>query len=243
MILCKLIGYDTTTGNWTNPETGLIQNLPSMPLVVSDALPDNYEEYDSSENWARNGSNLIGSFSGVKDYLGLRFQIYSRIEIICGTDYANWDSLSEIQKQVAVVWCNIRVANAVGLPTYVQYCGGEEIALGYINDFLTKSVLARQQRYDAYSTFGFMFLGQQQGLQAENYARQYFLDSLYIKRGVAFISQDGINGLGDWILGLSIYSTTGLKPRIISGEFVLGGGIGIDDFTNKLIAIVNDGDY
>ena len=241
MILYKLIGYEPLTDVYTNPQSGLVEYLPSMPFVVADTIPPtNYMLYDAPENWASQGQNLIGSYTGLEEYLSLRVQIYTRIENICGTDYSNWNSLSDSQKQIALVWCNLRMADVVGLPTYAQYCGSLNIAKRYINDFINYSIPARQLRYDTFSLFGFTYLGNAQGIKAEHYARKDFLDSIFLNRGVVLNSEDGVDGLGDWVLGQNSYTTTGLKPMIVSGQFILNG-IDVDTFCNALIGIIHDG--
>jgi hypothetical protein len=244
MILYKLQGYNPQTNVYTNPQTGQVQDLPNTPFVINDSPPSGYELFDTPENWANYGSQLVGSVTGLQEYLSLRREIYTRIEAICGLDYMQWDLLSSEQKQVALVWSNIRIANARGFTFYATECGGASIAQNYISAFLSNSYQARKLRYyTAFTIFGYTYLGKTQGLKAESYAREDFLDTTYVDRGVVFKADDGIDGLGDWIQGINGYSTTGLKPRIDSGEFVLGGGMTSAVFCDTLVEIINDGNF
>lgn len=244
MILYKLNGYDSVTSNYINPSTEMSEPLPSQPFVVANSAPEGYSEFDSAEDWANFGGNAMDSVVGLSDYLSLRSQICARIESICGSDYVNWDNLSTEQKKVALIWCNIRIVNIKGIVFYATKCGGSATATDYISRHLNQSYIAREERYyTAFTIFGYSYMGKAQGLKAESYARKDFLDTTYIDRGVMFKSEDGIDGLGDWIQGINGYSQTGLKPRITSGEFALGGGMSVDTFCNTLIAILDSGTY
>lgn len=242
MILYKLTGYNQTTGIYTNPVSGQVENLPNVAFTIADSTPDNYDSFDEPQHWAKYGSSLINSFFGLKEYLSLRWEIYTRIELICGSDYSNWNTLSSEQQRIALIWCNVRIINTQGIIFYITKCGNQDIANNYLGTFLGNSYAARKLRYyTAFTIFGYTYLGKTQGLKAEGYARHDFLDTTYLDRGVVFKEDDGIDGLGDWILGINGYSTTGLKPRIIAGEFTLGGGIDVDTFCNSLIGIIDDG--
>jgi hypothetical protein len=244
MTLYKLTGYDPITNIYTNPSTGVIENLPDTPFKISDTAPVGYESFDSPEYWAQYGIELVGFATGLKEYLSLRREIYTRIEAICGADYMQWNNLSATQKQVALKWSNIRIANARGLTFYATECGGTTNAQNYISDFLSKSYQAREMRYyTAFTIFGYTYLGKSQGLKAESYSRSSFLDTTYVERGVVFKADDGIDGLGDWILGINGFSVTGLKPRIDNGEFVLSSGMSSADFCNTLVDIINNGNF
>lgn len=242
MILYKLIGYDPVINIYVNPETGETENLPSPPFIIADDTPHDYDTFDAPESWAKYAVGMVGSVFGLREYRSIRWEIYTRIEAISGSDYANWDLLSSEQKIVALEWSNIRIINAMGFVFYVTECRGQEQADAFIDAYLRKAQKASELRYyTAFTKFGFVYMGKTQGLKAESYAREDFLDTTYITRGVVFKEDDGISGLGDWVLGLNGYSETGLKPRIVAEEFFLGGGIDVDTFCNTLIAILDDG--
>lgn len=244
MKLFKLIGYDPETCIYTNPSTGQVENLPKADFMIAYVVPDaDYEDYSGIITWPTYGSSLVGTQFGFKDLLSLRTLIYTMVETLVGTDYVNWDLLSSEQKKVALKWCNIRIVNAKGIVFYITECGSQDVANNYIEDYITLAIEARIIRFNAYSNYGFNYLGKTQGLLADSYARQSFMDSTYINRGVVFKSVDGIDGLGDWILGQESFTVTGLKPRIISGQFTLGGGISVTDFCNNLIGIIDSGIY
>lgn len=244
LTLYKLDGYNAVTKLYINPSTGQPSPLPKAPFLVSQSLPQGFVEFSSIEDWANYGDAIIESHFGLRDYLALRYQIYSRVEEIAGIDYINWNNLSQIEKQIALKWSNIRIVNTRGIVFYVTECGSQELASTYIYDHLNKSYESREDRYyNAFTLFGYQYLGKAQGLKAESYARKDFLDTTYVDRGVVFKSVDGIDGIGDWIQGLNGYSETGLKPRIISGEFILGGGMDVDTFCNTLVGILDEGLY
>lgn len=244
MNLYKLDGYNAVTEQYIDPNTGEPSLMPSSNFVIADIAPNNYSLFDSPENWANYAINLIGSVFGLRDYLSFRYEIYTRIEAITGTDYANYNSLTTEQKIVALIWCNIRIVNVKGMTFYATECGSQSVADSYISSYLNSSPIARALRYDnAFTIYGFTYLGKLQGLKAESYARQYFLDTTYINRGVVFLADDGIEGLGDWILGQNSFISTGLKPRIIAGEFNLGYGMDVTTFCDTLVGIVNDGAF
>ena len=244
MKLYKLIGYNNITDIYTNPSTGEVENLPSVGILVSESPIANYEEFDTIESWAKYGQDLLGTITGLKDYLSLRYQIYTRIEAICGEDYSNYNLLNEEQKQAAIKWSNIRIANAQGIVFYISKCGSQQVADAYIAEYLTKAEIARQKRYDtAFTVYGFTYLGKQQALKAENYARHSFVDAIYIKRGVVFKDDDGVEGLGDWVLGNYSFAGIGLKQRIETGEFNLLYGMTVGVFCDNLINVINNGMY
>lgn len=244
MTLYKLIGYNESQGIYINPNTGLEENMPSSPFYIGDSVIDNYALFDDPQNWADYGISLVGSVFGLKDYLSIRKEIYTRIEVISGTDYSNWNLLSTYQKSIACIWSNVRVINARGLAFYTAACGSATIVKTYITNFLDQSTSARKCRYYIpYSIFGYTYLGKPQCLVAENYAKRDFLDTFYIERGVMYDSEDGVDGLGDWINGLGPYTITGLKPRIIAGEFTLINGMDVTTFCNTTSAILHDGLY
>jgi hypothetical protein len=244
MKLYKLIGYDPEKDIYKNPKNGLIENLPDANFFISDKKKAKYEVFDEPENWAKYAVYLVGQFLGLKDYCSLRYEIYTRIQAICGSDYSKWDDLSMEQKGVALVWCNIAIVNARGMEFYISECGDKNIADTYISDYMNKSNEARKYRYYiALTIYGFACFGKAQALKVESNIRASFLNNTYIERGVMFKSEDGIDGLGDWIQGTNGYSTTGLKPLIVGGQISLANGMNADTFCNTLVAILNDGEY
>jgi hypothetical protein len=242
MILYKLIGYNELTDTYINPNTGEKENIPMPTFTIANTVPDNYSEFNGPDNWAVYGAGLVGSIYGLREYISLRYEIYTRIELIAGIDYSLWDNLTAAQKNIAIVWCNVRIVNAKGMTFYVQKCGSQDMANFYISDYLDKSNIARDYRYYvAFTVFGYTYLGKLQGIKAESFLRHDFLDTTYIDRGVVYKTVDGIDGIGDWILGTNGFSITGLKPRIIAGEFILGGGMNVDTFCDTLVGMLDEG--
>jgi hypothetical protein len=244
MKLNKVIGYNLETFIYTNPGTGQVEPLPYPYFSYEDAPPVNYEVFDAPENWAKYKDMIIGG-GVISDYLALRYQIYTKIEAICGADYANWNNLSAEQKIVALIWSNIRIVNARGIAFYAVECASSDLLYtDCIKDYLDQAYKTRDVRYyNAFTIFGYTYMGKEQGLKAENLARKDFLDTIYVERGVMFKSVDDIDGLGDWIQGLSGYAVTGLKPRIIAGEFVLPPEMPVNVFCDTLVGILDVGIY
>jgi hypothetical protein len=243
MKLGRLIGYDQETDSYTNPVTGQKENLPDMSYKVGESLDSKYEELTGVVDFHAYASLFIGTIPLFRDLLSFRLEIYTRIELISGTDYANWNALSAEEKDIALIYCSTRIINSRGISFYATECGGQEIANVNICKFLNMSEAVRGQRYNALTNFAYAYLGKQQGLSAEDIARHDFLDTKYMIRGVIFITEDGVEGLGDWVLGLNGYATTGLKPLIIAGTYVLPVGVDVNVFCDALVAIINDGAY
>lgn len=140
MILYKLIGYDLVKFIYTNPNNGFVDKiLPSPFLIVADSTPNGYENIDSVESWAKYGRLILGS-SDIPNYLALRDQIVIRIEVICGEDYTNWDNLTIEQKNIAIIWCNVKIINSRGMSFYSTECGGQDNANEFLDTYYRSSI-------------------------------------------------------------------------------------------------------
>lgn len=243
MKLGRLIGYDQATDSYRNPSTGEVENLPDMSYRIGEALDAKYEELAGITDFYNYAGLFISTIPLFRDYISFRQELYTRIELVSGTDYAQWDALSAEEKEIALLYCCTRIINSRGITFYVTECGGQEIANVNVREFLNITKAVRQQRYNALTNYAYAYLGKTQGLKAERYMRREFIDRVYIDRGVIYVSEDEIEGIGDWILGLNGFDTTGLKPRIVAGEFVLPQGVDTDVFCATLVAIVEDGNY
>jgi hypothetical protein len=248
MILGRLQGYNEITKEYIDGQ-GQITGLPKSAFCVSATLPVDYDDFGSTpEAWdvygkGEIGSNDLGGVVGFKDWMSLRTIILPLITGICGTDYSNFDSLNSQQQIIALKYFPTKIIAAQGFTFFATKSGGVDAAYGYINNYLTESEKARTLRYTNYMSFGYQYLGALQGLKAESLLRSLFLDVTYIKRGVTYIQTDGIDGLGDWTSSDDSFVSTGLKAKIVSGEFVLGGGMDVTTFINTLIGIIVDGIY
>jgi hypothetical protein len=243
MLLGQLQGYDAVTGVYS--VEGVADNLPGNPFVVSaSTLPSGYDDISSSpEKWHKYGKGLIGTASGFKDWMSLRAIILPLITSICGTNYANFDDLNAEQKIIALHYFPTKIVTSQGFPFFVTKSGGTANAFSYVENYLNLSEIARSNRYINYMNFGYQYLGTPQGLKAESFLRAAFLDTTYIKRGVLFTAEDGIDGLGDWTNNTGSFTTNGLKARIENEEFVLGPGITLQSFIDTLTNILVDGAY
>lgn len=244
MILGKLKGYDIATGQYIDGQ-GEIVNLPKSPFcVVTSNLSSDYDDISSvPEYWDKYGFQYLGSVTGFKDWMSLRAIIRPLITAICGVDYSNWDALNSDQKEIILRYAPTKIIDAQGFTFLVTKSGGLQNAYSYLDHYLSKSQEGRSARYDAYMKFGYNYLGTAQGLKAESLLRSLFLDVTYIKRGVLYIADDGIEGLGNWTISDNGFLNNGLKARIQNGEFVLGGGIDVNTFINTLQGILDNGTY
>lgn len=244
MLLGKLQGYNIATEQYLDGQ-GEVSLLPKEAFTVSaTTLPTDYDDISSNpEYWDAFGPALFGEATGFKDWMSLRSIILPLITAICGADYANWDSLTEPQKATALEYFPTKIISAQGFTFFVTKTGGQSNAIAFIDNYLSKSAIAREQRYTAYMNFGYQYLGGAQGIKAESSLRADFLDVTYVKRGVLYIAEDGIEGLGNWTISDNGYSTDGLKARIVSGEFTLLYGMATQTFIDTLQGILDNGTY
>jgi len=243
MLLGKLQGYDIDTCEYT--VEGVLTERPKSPFcVVTTTLPSDYDDISSvPEYWVKFGILHLGTVVGFKDWMALRAIILPLITGICGTDYANFDDLNAAQKDIALKFFPTKIVKEQGFVFFVTKSGGVDEAFANIEYFLSLAEPARKNRYIAFMKYGYQYLGTTQGLKAELALRKDFLDVTYIKRGVLYFSEDDIDGLGDWVEGLSTYTVTGLKPKIDNSDYVLDAGMDVTTFINTLVAILEEGIY
>lgn len=249
MLLGILNGYNAATKEYTDGQ-GNIVPLPKPAYIVSGALSSEYTNIsNSAANWYNIGKHLIGGVAGFRDYLSWRSEIRLLIEAIAGTDYSAWNSLSNSEKTIALILLPTKIIDAKGYAFFASevysLIGNSDSNMNIINAYLNDSENARSLRYDVMIKYAYQYLGKNQGLKAEYYARQTFTNAVYVSRGVLYKSEDDIDGFGDWILSKAgtSFETTGLKARIDAGEFTLSGGISSVDFCSNLIGIVENGLY
>lgn len=242
MILAKLQGYNIATGEYL--VQGADNLLPKEAIIVASALPSGYEDISSSPvYWDHFGPSLIGTTPGFKDYMSLRAIILPLITAICGSDFSNFNYLSTDEKEIALRYFPTKIIASQGINFFFTKASSQEKGLFYIDNYLAVSSVAREKRYTAYINFGYQYLGSIQGIKAESYLREAFLDITYVKRGVLYIAEDGIEGLGNWTISDNGFSTDGLKARIDSGQFILGPGITTAAFIDTLQGILDNGTY
>lgn len=248
MFLSILHGYNAKTNEYTDSQ-GQIVNLPLPSFLVEDALSPDYDDFGTIENWYVYGKGLIGITKGYRDYMSWRAQISTLIYALAGEDFATWDNLSDAEKIIALRLLPTKIIDAKGFTFFatqvVTLISNGDMPLLILDNYLDDSAGARSFRYDALLKFAYQYMGKNQGLKAELILRATFTDSIYIERGVMYKSEDDQSGFGDWILSNvgTLFELDGLKARIISGEFVLGGGIDVDTFCAVLINIAENGVY
>jgi len=244
MKLGILDGYDTATGQYY--EDGEPANLPKNAFVVGNSVPSGYIDSDtlatSISLWDEFAPDLIGSVFGFQDWLALRSEIATRIYAIAGEDFFNWAELTQPEKDIALYYLPTKIIDQKGFSFFATQCGSQQKATYLLDNYISLSATARSKRYTSLIGYGYQILGKAQGLKAENLEVKDFLDKNYIQRGVLYLADDGIDGVGDWIQGTGGYVATGLKPRIITGEFTLPEGLTPATFCNNLISIL-DGNY
>ncbi len=221
MILLKLIGYDLVTNVYTDPNTGKVENLPSSAICVSDTILPGYEDISTIENWNKYGVENIGDVVGFKDWMCLRSAIKPLILAICGEDFMNWDNLNTEQKQVALNFLPTKIIDAKGSDFSMTQTGGLYHGKLILDNYQSLSEKARSNRLKTFGDFGYYGLGKDQGLQLERQFQVLALDKSYIQRGVLFLAEDTVDGLGDWVLGTNGFGVIGLKPQLLAGTYNL----------------------
>lgn len=222
MILNKLIGYDAETSEYTNPATGQVENLPVPNFLISSTVLAGYDDFGTiPENWARYANGLIGDVVGFKDWMCLRAQIKTLIIAIAGVDFANWDNLNQEQKIIAMKYLPTKIIDAKGSPFFMTQAGGMYQGKAYLDYFQTRAEEARKLRLKTFGDFGYYGLGKDQGLQLERMYQVLALNTSYIVRGVMYLAEDSVDGIGDWIMGTNGFGANGLKPLLNAGTFNL----------------------
>jgi hypothetical protein len=96
MILYKLIGYNPATDTYTNPATGLVENIPSDPFITAEVSPGvTYEDYSSITNWY--------NYNGL-DWGRRRAFIRPLFYAAVGPNFQDYNNLTQEEKLVGG-WC------------------------------------------------------------------------------------------------------------------------------------------
>lgn len=246
MILSKLQGYNPVTQQYTNGQ-GQVVDLPMPGFVVGTSVPVNYDDFGTTpEAWDKYGSGQLGDVVGFKDWMCLRAEIKTLILAITGNDFANWDDLTAVQKEIAERYIPTKIIDAKGSPFFMQQCGGLYEGQRYLDNYQTLADQARAQRLKTFGDFGYYGLGKDQGLHLERIYQQLSLDRAYTIRGILFEAEDTVPGIGDWVYGTNSYAANGLKPLLLAGTYTLLSGFPytIDQFCDVLAQnILNNGNY
>ena len=224
MLLCAHEDFNLATGFYV-PSGAEPVGVQMFVVTYNDVVPTGYVNADQPEHWARYRYWVEGTVAAphILDYISIRTKIIALVEAITGTNYSAWGSLSVVQKNVATKWCNIRIANEVGISQYYAYCGGQMTGLEYITQQLQESFKARSVRYTLFQVQLYAGLGKVQGMKEEKTLNQEALKQLYLGNGVAEVSVDGSDGVVDFLKSTGSFATTGLKARIDSTAVTFGG--------------------
>lgn len=245
MLLGKIQGYDPITKEYI--VDGQPANLPSAPFVVATALPAGYDDFGTvPENWDMYAQDLIGDVVGFKDWMCLRNEIKTLIIAITGSDFLNWDNLTEPQKIIAMKYVPTKIIDARGSSFFMQQAGGLYEGKAYLDFYQTKAEEARTKRLKTFGDFGYYGLGKDQGLELERMYQVLALDRSYVIRGVMYLTEDAVDGIGDWVMGTNGFGANGLKPLLNAGTFNLLPGFPytIDEFCAVLATnILTNGLY
>lgn len=246
MILSKLNGYDEVTGQYSIG--GLPADLPMSPFVVGTSVPVvDYSDFGTTpQNWANYAEPLIGEVVGFKDWLCLRAEIKTLIYAITGADFINWDLLTAEQKVIAMRYLPTKIIDQKGSTFFMTQAGGMYQGKGYLDEYQSNAEVARKKRLKTFSDFGYYGLGKDQGLQLERMYQVLALNESYIYRGVMYLLEDSVDGIGDWVMGTNGFGANGLKPLLNAGTFNLLPGFPytIDEFCSILATnILENGLY
>lgn len=247
MLLGKLQGYDIATGQYLDAQ-GEDALLPKDAFIVASALPTDYDDISSNmEYWNTFAPALISnSVVGFKDWLCLRAEIKTLIYNIAGSDFVNWDLLSAEQKIIALKYVPTKIIDAKGSPFFMAQAGGLYEGKAYLDTYQTLASGSRQKRLKTFGDFGYYGLGKEQGLQLERMYQVLALNESYTERGVMYLVEDSVDGIGDWVMGTNGFGASGLKPLLVAGTFNLLAGFPytIDQFCDILATnILENGNY
>jgi len=243
MLLGKLQGYDIATGQYLGG-----QLLPQDAFIVATALPSEYDDIsDNMEYWDKYAPPLINNnVVGFKDWLCLRAQIKTLIFNITGSDFINWDLLTAEQKVIAMRYVPTKIIDAKGSPFFMGQAGGLYQGEAFLDEYQAFAETARTKRLKTFGDFGYYGLGKDQGLQLERMYQVLALNESYIIRGVMYLAEDSVDGIGDWVMGTNGFGANGLKPLLNAGTFNLIAGFPytIDQFCAILATnILENGNY
>lgn len=245
MILSKLDGYDEITGQYS--VGGDPADLPSPPFLVGTSVPTDYTDFGGTpENWSMYAESLIGEVVGFKDWLCLRAEIKTLIYAIAGSDFINWDLLTPEQKIIALKYLPTKIIDAKGSDFFTAQAGGLYQGKAYLDEYQSLAEGSRKKRLKTFGDFGYYGLEKNQGLQLERMYQVLALNESYIVRGVMYLTEDSVDGIGDWVMGTNGFGANGLKPLLVAGTFnlVVGFPYTIDQFCDILATnILENGLY
>lgn len=244
MFLSKLDGYDDKSGQYFDLE-GNPAELPKNPFYVGVDIPQGYSDFGTiPENWVNYSIPLISQLIiGFKDILNVRSIVKPLILEIAGFDFSNFDNLNSGQKIIALTYFPTKIISEQGFIFFATKAGGVLQANIYIDNYQDLSQPIRRTRYNELSKFVYGHLWKDDSLKAERLVQLDALDISFIRRGVVFNSEDNIDGLGDWLQSTSGYVITGLKNRILLGEFTIKTGLPLNDFITACVDIIDNGIY
>lgn len=229
------------------------QDIKTVMSIVDDAYDfagNNSTDISDTNSNALNvfpgfGQILIGSTFGFNDWMCLRDQVKEHLENITGADYSTWASLTDSQKKTGLVYCPTKVVKEKG----AAFFGTECVTAGVnpnevIKDYIIQASQAREKRYYELVTYAYQQLVQGDGLKAEDLVRDNNLKSKFIERGVIHTSEDGVDGLDDWIQSSDTFASTGLLAKLNDATYsLIDPGLTNEQFCNNCSSITNDGQY
>jgi hypothetical protein len=245
MILSKLDGYNEVSGQYS--VGGIDLELPSPAFVVGTSTPVGYSDFGlTPQNWDSYAKDLVGEVVGFKDWLCLRAEIKTLIYNIAGSDFVNWDLLTVEQKIIAIRYVPTKIIDTKGSDFFITQSGGLYQGKAYLDEYQTLAETSRKKRLKTFGDFGYYGLGKDNGLQLERMYQVLALNESYTERGVMYLAEDSIDGIGDWVMGTNGFGANGLKPLLVAGTFNLLAGFPytIDQFCDILATnILENGQY
>ena len=220
--------------------------------VLEDSDPDPTDYTDQTglageiECWHDHADHLIGEKTNFMDWKCLRDKIKQLVEDKGGADYANYvANCTAAERAIAAIYVPTKIFDNLGAVQLATDSGGAAEASHNIKNYLSLSAEARGTRYDEFVEYAYQALGKSNGLLAEDLCAGDRLDVKYINRGVLLLSQDGVDGLEDWIRSQGSYSGTGegLYNLIDEGTYTILNGLTLDDFIDGCIEILDEGKY
>jgi hypothetical protein len=230
----------TVTGGDTSTHTGwdtCSTDEAFRAIEDADTVPANYVDVSSIDNFAKFGEYAVGKSTNFMDWKCLRDELKSRVEVIAGTDYATWNSLSATEKTAALSYMPTAIIDQQG-PVFFFTEGGTK---DHINNYLACSVKAREVRHIELVDYVYEKLGRDEALLAEKDALDDDLIRKYIYRGVMLDADEPFAGIEDWLRGNAVdsYDTIGLQPKIDAATYTIKDATTTQDFIDHCVDILN----
>jgi hypothetical protein len=187
--------------------------------IISDVLPNDYEDISNVYNWITIGSLLF------KDYKFIRKRLQDEAT-------ANWDNLTDKEKFLV---CQYKATSEDRCKEILN----EDFEY-WVTNFDLKSIDCRKERFAKAKTVLIKSIDYASRFTVIGFLNSTKLVDNYIEQGIEGLeSGDVICGLYDFIRGINIYSTNGL-PTL---NLTMLDGITKQEMIDNIMNCLRNGDY